>query len=57
MEKLDCVDFMNLDKVSLKDNYPFPKMDRIMQNIVGDERIYITDGFYGYNQINFLPED
>ena len=25
-----CVDFMNLNKVSLKDNYPFPKMDQIL---------------------------
>ena len=56
MEKLDCVDFMNLDKVSLKDNYPLPKMDHILQKFVGDERISTTDGFYGYNQINFLPE-
>jgi hypothetical protein len=24
------VDFRNLNKVSLKDNYPFPKMDHIL---------------------------
>ena len=57
MEELDCVDFMNLDKVSLKDNYPLPKMDHILQKFVGDERIFTTDGFYAYNQINFLPEN
>ena len=26
-----CVDFRNLNKVSLKDNYPLPKMDQILQ--------------------------
>jgi len=25
-----CVDFRNLNKVSLKDNYPLPKMDHIL---------------------------
>ena len=24
-----CIDFRNLNKVSLKDNYPLPKMDHI----------------------------
>lgn len=30
-----CIDFRNLNKASLKDNYPLPKMDFILQNIVG----------------------
>ena len=25
-----CIDFMNLNKVSMKDNYPLPKMDHIL---------------------------
>ena len=29
-----CVDFKNLNKVSLKDNYPLPKMDHILQKVV-----------------------
>ena len=29
------VDFKNLNKVSLKDNYPLPKMDHIRQKVVG----------------------
>ena len=44
-----CVDFGNLSKVSLKDNYPFPKMDQIVQRVVGSERISTRDGFFGYN--------
>ena len=52
-----CIDFRNLNKVSMKDNYPLPKMDHILQQVVGAERISMLDGFSGYNQIKVLPED
>ena len=52
-----CVDFRNLNKVSLKDNHPLPKMDHILQKVVGSEIISTMDGFLGYNQIKVLPED
>ena len=50
-----CVDFRNLNKVSLKDNYPLPKMDQILQKVVGSERISTMDGFSSYNQVKVLP--
>ena len=40
-----CVDFRNLNKVSLKDNYPLPKMDQILQRVVGSEIISTMEGF------------
>ena len=52
-----CVDFKNLNKVSLKYNYPLPKMDHILQKVVGLEKISTMDGFSGYNQIKVLQED
>ena len=52
-----CMDFRNLNKVSLKDNYPLPKMDQILQRVVGSKRISTMDGFSGYNQVKVLPED
>jgi hypothetical protein len=52
-----CIDFMNLNRVSLKDNYTLPKMDQILQNIVGSKRISMLDGFSGYNQIMVHPDD
>ena len=51
-----CVDFRNLNKVSLKDNYALPKVDQILQKVVGLERISTMDGFFGYNQIKVIPE-
>lgn len=44
-----CVDLRNLKKVSLKDNYPLPKMDHILQRVVGASRISLSDGFSGFN--------
>ena len=44
-----CVDFRNLNKVSLKYNYPLPKMDHILQRVVGSSKISLLDGFSGYN--------
>ena len=45
-----CVDFRNLNKSSLKDNYPLPKMDHILEKVVGANRMSMINGFSGYNQ-------
>ena len=50
-----CIDLRNLNKVSMKDNYPLPKMDHILQKVVGEKRISMMDGVSGYNQIKVLP--
>ena len=52
-----CVDLRNLNKVSLKDNYPLPKMDHILQRVVGSTRISLLDGFSSYKQILVHPDD
>jgi len=52
-----CVDLKNLNKFSLKDNYPLPKMDHILQRVVGSTRISLLDGFSSYNQILVHLED
>jgi hypothetical protein len=46
-----CVDFRNINKCSLKDNYPLPKMDHILQKVVGENSISMMDGFSKYNQV------
>ena len=43
--------------MSLKDNYPLPKMDHILQKVVGSHRNLTLDGFSGYNQILVHPKD
>ena len=51
------MDFKNLNQVSLKDNYPLPKMDHILQRVAGSQRMSMLDGFSGYNQVAVHPED
>jgi hypothetical protein len=52
-----CVDFRNLNRSSKKDNYPLPKMEHILQRVIGTSRISMINGFSGYNQISVMPED
>ena len=52
-----CIDFKNLNKVSLKDNYPLQKIDHILQKVVGSSRISLLDGFSGYNQVLVHHDD
>ena len=42
-----CVDFINLNISSLKDNYPLPKIEQVLQEVVGAQRISMVDGFSG----------
>ena len=41
----------------LKKNYPLPKMDNILQRVVGSKIISLLDGFSGYNQVLIHPDD
>lgn len=52
-----CIGFRNLNKVSLKDNYPLPKMDHILQQVVGASLMSLLDGYFGYNQILVHEDD
>jgi hypothetical protein len=52
-----CVEFRNLNKSSLKDNYPLPKMDHMLEKVAGATRMSMVDGFSGYNQIVVCESD
>ena len=52
-----CIYFRYLNKISLKDNYPLPKMDQILQKVVRSEIFYTMDWFSSYNQIKVIFED
>lgn len=51
-----CEHFQNLNRVSLKDNYPLPKMDYILQKVVGSANISMMDDFSSYNQVAIHPD-
>ncbi|KAH9326320.1 hypothetical protein KI387_006498, partial [Taxus chinensis] len=51
------VDFRNLNQDSLKDNYPLPMMDQVLQAVTGSEMLSMLDGFSGYNQVEVNTAD
>lgn len=52
-----CVDFRNLNKESLKDDYPLPKIDQLLETGLGAQRLSMLDDFSGYNKVNVDPVD
>lgn len=52
-----CVDFRNLNRCFLKDNYLLSKMDHILHREVGSKHLSMIDGFSSYNQIVVHKED
>ena len=52
-----CIDFRNLNRASLKDNYPVPAMEQILQSVSGSAMLSLLDGFSGYNQVLVSKED
>jgi hypothetical protein len=49
-----CVDFLNINKCSLKENHPLPKMDHILKTVVAAHKISLLDRYSGYNQIAYV---
>ena len=52
-----CIDFKNLNKCSNKENYPLPKMEHLLQRVLGASVMSFLDGFSGYNQVSVNPDD
>jgi hypothetical protein len=41
----------------LKDNYPLPNMEMLLQQVTGSAVMSMLDGFSGYNQVLVADED
>ena len=52
-----CVYFRYLNKANLKDDFPLPHIDVLVNNIVGHALLSFMDGFSRYNQIKMALED
>ena len=46
-----------MNKECPKDDFPFPHIDVLVDNIAGSALMSFMDGFSGYNQIKMAPED
>ena len=52
-----CIDFRNLNISSIKDNYPLPDMETLLQSVTGSSMMSMLDEFSGYNQVLVKKED
>jgi hypothetical protein len=52
-----CVYFRDLNKSIVKDNYHFPNMEFLLQQVTGSSCMSMLDGFSGYNQVLVVEED
>ena len=46
-----CVDYTSLNKACLKDPYPLPRIDQIIDSTMGSKLLYVLDAYSGYHQI------
>lgn len=52
-----CVDFTDLNQACPKDSFPLPRIDQLVDSIVGHKLLTFMDAFSGYNQIQMAEED
>ena len=52
-----CMNFKNLNRVCLKDEFLLPNMDLLIDFAARSAMFSFIDGFNGYNQIRMAPRD
>ena len=52
-----CVDFRNLNKAHLKDEFPLPNIDLLVDPAIGNSMFSFMVGYSGYNQILMATKD
>ena len=52
-----CVDYRDLNRDCLIDNFPTPFINQIYDDCASCEVFSFMDGFSGYNQIEIIPQD
>ncbi|MCO5552309.1 hypothetical protein L7F22_005820 [Adiantum nelumboides] len=52
-----CVDYLKLNAHTIKDPFPLPFTDMMLDEIAGHEMYSFMDGYSGYNQLKIAPKD
>jgi hypothetical protein len=52
-----CFDFWDLNKATLKDYFPLPFIDQVLDTLSGKKYFSFLDGYSWYNQIIIAPDD
>ena len=46
-----CIDYRALNKCTVKDDFPLPFLNIILEEVAGKQRYTFFDGYFGYNQL------
>ncbi|MCO5557917.1 hypothetical protein L7F22_011490 [Adiantum nelumboides] len=52
-----CVNLKKVNAATIRDNYPLPITDHVIERVAGREAYSFLDGFSGYNQLAIKLED
>jgi hypothetical protein len=52
-----CIDFADLNKACPKDDYPLPRIDRVVDDAANGQLMSLLDSLSGYHQIWMRKED
>ena len=52
-----CINFTYINRACLKDSFPLPRIDLIVDATTGHELLSFIDAFSGYNPISMDPND
>lgn len=52
-----CVNLKQVNASTIRDNYPLPITDHVIERVAGKEAYSFLDGFSGYNQVSIDPKD
>ena len=52
-----CIDFTDVNRACLKDSFPLPRIDLIVDATTSHELLSFMDAFSGYNQISMDPDN
>ena len=52
-----CMDFTDVNRACLKDSFPLPRIDLIVDATASHELLNFMDAFSDYNQISMDPDD
>lgn len=56
-DRRGCIDFIELNKACLKDRFPVPRIDQMVDAAVRHELLSFIDEYSGYNQIPMYKLD
>ena len=52
-----CVNLKKVNAATIRDHYPLPIIDHVLEWVAGKQAYSFLDGFLGYNQVSIKQED